>query len=122
MFVRRKNYELVLSRYELAASRADRAEQKLALLYGTAMRNGGLFKCLSECREAAMALMQPGAESTVMTMERLAFIDRRLSELLPLLTEEMTEGEKQRLNAMLESRSAERAYGPSYRLAQEESP
>ncbi|AOP97951.1 hypothetical protein [Enterobacter roggenkampii] len=122
MFVRRKNYELVLSRYELAASRADRAEQKLALLYGTAMGRDGLYKCLLECREAAMALMQPGAESAVKTMERLAFIDKRLSELLPLLTEEMTEGEKQRLNAMLESRSAERAYGPSYWLAQEESP
>lgn len=121
MFVSRKNYELVLSRYELAASRADRAEQKLALLYGTAMRNGGLLKCLSECREAAMALMQPGAESTVMTMARLAFIDRRLSELLPLLTEGMTEAEKQRWNAMHESRSAEMAYGPAYRLAKEES-
>lgn len=50
MFVSKKKYELVLSRYELAASRADQAEQVLAQLYGMALKYGGLYKCILECR------------------------------------------------------------------------
>lgn len=55
MFVNKKKYELVLARYELAASRADKAERVLAQLYGMALEYGELHKRILECREAAMA-------------------------------------------------------------------
>ncbi|WP_320705125.1 MULTISPECIES: hypothetical protein [Enterobacter] len=120
MFVSKKKYELVLGRYELAASRADRAERVLAQLYRTALNNGGLYKCILECREAAMAVTQPGRESTKLTTERLAFIDRRLSDLLPFLTQQMQDGERLMWNDMLESRSAAMAYDPERQLPEEE--
>ncbi|WP_320723656.1 hypothetical protein [Enterobacter sp. 146F3] len=120
MFVSKKKYELVLGRYELAASRADRAERVLAQLYRTALNNGGLYKCILECREAAMAVTQPGRESTKLTTERLAFIDRRLSDLLPFLTQQMQDGERLMWNDMVESRSAAMAYGPERQQPEEE--
>jgi len=120
MFVSKKKYELVLTRYELAASRADQTEQTLAQLYGMALKYGGLYKCILECREAAMAVAQPGRESAKLTIERLAFIDRRLSDLLPPLTQQMQDGERLMWDNMLVSRSAEMAYGPAYRLPEEE--
>ncbi|HAG1892198.1 TPA: hypothetical protein G8W59_004268 [Salmonella enterica] len=120
MFVNKKKYELVLARYEVAASRADLAEQTLAQLYGMALKYGGLYKCILECREAAMAVTQPGRESTTLTTQRLAFIDRRLSDLLPFLTQQMPDGERLMWNDMLVSRSTEIAYGPAYRLPEEE--
>jgi len=119
MFVSKKKYELVLGRCELAASRADRAERVLAQLYRTALNNGGLYKCILECREAAMAVTQPGRESTKLTTERLAFIDRRLSDLLPFLTQQMQDGERLMWNDMLESRSAAMAYDPERQLPEE---
>ncbi|MBC6558728.1 hypothetical protein GW721_22545 [Citrobacter braakii] len=120
MFVNKKKYELVLARYELAASRADQAEQILAQLYGMALKYGGLHKCILECREAAMAVTQPGRESTKLTAERLAFIDRRLSDLLPFLTQQIPDGERLMWNDMLASRSAAMAYGPAYPRTEEE--
>ncbi len=120
MFVNKKKYELVLARYELAASRADLAEQTLAQLYGMALKYGGLFKCILECREAAIAVTQPGRENTKLTTQRLAFIDRRLSDLLPFLTQQMPDGERLMWNDLLASRSTEIAYGPAYRLPEEE--
>lgn len=120
MFVSKKKYELVLSRYELAASRADQAEQVLAQLYGMALKYGGLYKCILECREAAMAVTQLGRESTKLTTERLAFIDRRLSDLLPFLTQQMPDGERLMWNDMLNGRSAAMAYGPELQQPEEE--
>lgn len=120
MFVSKKKYELVLSRYELAASRADQAEQVLAQLYGMALKYGGLYKCILECREAAMAVTQLGRESTKLTTERLAFIDRRLSDLLPFLTQQMPDGERLMWNYMLNGRSAAMAYGPELQQPEEE--
>lgn len=117
MFVRRKNYEIVMSRYELAASRADRAEKTLEQLHDMALKNGGLYRCIIECREAAMDVNQPGRESTELTMQRLAFIDRLLSELLPLLTERMEESEKQMWNDALESRTATMDYAAAHALS-----
>ncbi|EBX6688682.1 hypothetical protein DS275_20590 [Salmonella enterica subsp. salamae serovar Sofia] len=120
MFVNKKKYELVLARYELAASRANQAEQVLAQLYGMALKYGGLYKCILECREAAMAVNQPGRESTKLITERLAFIDRRLSDLLPFLTQQMQDGERLMWNDMLESRSAAMAYGLELQQPEEE--
>ncbi|ECC5824718.1 hypothetical protein U9E94_004297 [Salmonella enterica] len=120
MFVSKKKYQLVLTRYELAASRADQAELTLEQLYGMALENGGLHKCILECREAAMAVTQPGRESANLTRDRLAFIDRRLSDLLPLLTQQMPDRERLIWNDMLESRSAAMAYGPELQLPEEE--
>lgn len=120
MFVNNKKYELVLARYELAASRADLAEQTLAQLYGMALKNCGLYKCILECREAAIAVTQPGRESIKLTTERLAFIDRRLSDLLPFLTQHMPDGERLMWNDMLIGRSAAMAYGPVAQQPEEE--
>ncbi|EAX7332188.1 hypothetical protein BIX37_15645 [Salmonella enterica] len=120
MFVSKKKYELVLARYEMAASRADQAEQVLAQLYSMALKYGGLYKCILECREAAMAVTQHGRESTKLTMERLAFIDRRLSDLLPFLTQHMPDGERLMWNDMLIGRSAAMAYGPVAQQPEEE--
>lgn len=120
MFVSKKKYEFVLARYELAASRADQAEQLLAQLCGMALNYGGLHKCILECREAAMAVNQSGRESPKLTTERLAFIDRRLSDLLPLLAQQMPDGERLMWNDMLVRHSAVRAYGPGYRQPEEE--
>lgn len=120
MFVNKKKYELVLARYELAASRADLAEQTLAQLYDMALKYGGLYKCILECREAAMAVNQPGRESTKLITERLAFIDRRLSDLLPFLTQQMQDGKRLMWNDMLESRSAAMAYGLALQQPEEE--
>ncbi|MDW3573185.1 hypothetical protein N4235_20100 [Enterobacter asburiae] len=120
MFVSKKKYEFVLGRYELAASRADRAERILAQLYGMALKNGGLYRCILECREAAIAVTQPGRESTKLITERLAFIDRRLSELLPFLTQQIPDGERLMWNDMLESHSAAMAYGPECQQPEEE--
>lgn len=120
MFVSKKKYELVLARYEQVATRADLAERGLAELYGMALKNGGLHKCILECREAAMAVLQPGRESAYLTADRLAFIDRRLSDLLPFLTQQMPDGERLMWNDMLISRSAEMAYGPANRLPEED--
>lgn len=114
MFVSKKKYELVLVRYEQAASRADLAERLLAELYGMALKNGGLHKCILECREAAMAVLQPGCESAYLTADRLAFIDRRLSDLLPLMTKRIPDRERQMWNDALKSRPAEMAYGRTY--------
>ncbi|UAN24956.1 hypothetical protein KGP25_26395 (plasmid) [Enterobacter sp. JBIWA003] len=120
MFVNKKKYELVLARYELAASRADQAEQVLAQIYDITLKYGGLYKCILECRDAAMAVNQPGRESTKLTTERLAFIDRRLSELLPFLAQQIPEGERQMWNEALESRSAAMAYFPERQQPEEE--
>ncbi|QFI19888.1 hypothetical protein FR830_25045 (plasmid) [Klebsiella aerogenes] len=120
MFVNKKKYELVLARYEQAASRADLAEQTLATLYGVALKDGGLHKCILECREAAMAVTLPGRESIKLTTQRLAFIDRRLSDFLPLLVQQMPDGERQLWNDMLNSRSVEMAYGSTYLSPEEE--
>ncbi|EGA5952198.1 hypothetical protein H5325_004401 [Escherichia coli] len=120
MFVSKKKYELVLARYEMTASRADQAEQVLAQLYSMALKYGGLYKCILECREVAMAVTQPGRESTKLTMERLAFIDRRLSDLLPFLTQQMPDGERLMWNDMLIGRSAAMAYGPIAQQPEEE--
>lgn len=119
MFVNKKKYELVLARYELAASRADQAELVLAQLYGMALKYGGLYKCILECREAAMAVTQPGRESTKLTTERLAFIDRRLSDLLPFLTQQMPDGERLMWEDALKDRTAG-IYCPSYHSCQAE--
>ena len=120
MFVNKKKYELVLARYELPASRADQAEQVLAQLYGIALKYGGFYKCILECREAAMAVTQPGRESIKLTTERLALIDRRLSDLLPSLTQQMPDGERLMWNDMLESCSAAMAYGLEHQQPEEE--
>ncbi|MHC0026564.1 hypothetical protein [Enterobacter vonholyi] len=120
MFVKKKKYEFVLTRYEMAASRADQAEQLLAQLYDMALKYGGLYRCILECREAAMAVTQPGRESANLTRDRLAFIDRRLSDLLPFLTQQMQDRERQMWNDMLESRSAAMAYGPELQQPEEE--
>lgn len=120
MFVNKKKYELVLTRYEQAASRADQAELTLARLYGVVLKDGGLHKCILECREAAMAVTLPGRESIKLTTQRLAFIDRRLSDFLPLLVQQMPDGERQLWNDMLNSRSVEMAYGATYLSPEEE--
>ncbi|HAV1569277.1 TPA: hypothetical protein JG870_003418 [Enterobacter hormaechei subsp. steigerwaltii] len=120
MFVSKKKYELVLARYEMAASRADQAALTLAQCNSMALKYGGLYKCILECREAAMAVTQPGRESTTLTTERLAFIDRRLSDLLPFLTQQMPDGDRLMWDDMLNSRSAVMAYGPAYQFPEED--
>ncbi|EKA7107063.1 hypothetical protein OL205_000980 [Salmonella enterica] len=110
MFVSKKKYELVLTQYELAASRADLLERRFAELDGAVLKNGGPYKCILECREAAMALAAPGSEQAWLTLERLAFIDRWISGLLPDLTRQMPVRERRMWEEMLDIRSAEQAY------------
>ncbi|HHV3684726.1 TPA: hypothetical protein ACUJC3_004494, partial [Salmonella enterica] len=57
---------------------------------------------------------------TKLTTERLAFIDRRLSDLLPFLTQHMPDGERLMWNDMLIGRSAAMAYGPIAQQPEEE--
>lgn len=67
-----------------------------------------------------MALSSSGSEEVWLTMERLAFIDRRLSDLLPFLAQQMSDGERLMWSDMLESRSAAMAYGPELQQPEEE--
>ena len=117
MFVSNKKYEFVRGRYQLAASLAYRV---FAQIYGMALKNGGLYRCILECREAAMAVIQPARESTKLTTKGVAFIDRRSSELLPFLTQQMPDGKRLMWNEMLISRSAAMAYGPERQQKEEE--
>lgn len=119
MFVSKKKYALVLTCYELAASRADRAERQLAEIDGLAQRNGGLYKCILECREAAQALAESGSEAPRLTTDRLAFIDRFLSRLLPVLSRRMPDRERLMWEDALKDRTAG-IYGSSYRYCQPE--
>ncbi|EEU1357476.1 hypothetical protein V8319_004302 [Escherichia coli] len=121
MFVSKKKYDFMLERYEQAASRADLLEKQLAEIHGALTKNGGAYKCILECREVAMALSSSGSEEVWLTMERLAFIDRRLSDLLPFLAQQMSDGERLMWSDMLESRSAAMAYGPELQQPEEES-
>ncbi|EAX7089258.1 hypothetical protein BKE79_24310, partial [Salmonella enterica] len=86
MIVSKKKYDFLLDRYEQAASRADLLERQLAELNGAIDKYGTPYKCILECREAAMAVSTPGSEQVWLTLERLAFIDRWVSSLLPSLT------------------------------------
>ncbi|HEL7976690.1 TPA: hypothetical protein U0V61_004400 [Escherichia coli] len=120
MFVSKKKYELVLARYEQTASRADLLERQLAELNDALQKNGGPYRCILECREAAMALSSPGGEQVWLTQERLAFVDRWISSLLPALTRQMPVRERRMWEDMLDIRSAESAYGMAHRQSQEE--
>ena len=115
MFVNKKKFTLILERYGLVASRADQVPTQL---YVMALKYGGLYKCIPECREAAMAVTQQGRESTKLTMERLAFNDRRLSDLPSFRRQQMPEGERLMWNDMLISRSAAMAYGQERQLSE----
>lgn len=120
MFVSKKKYDFLLERYEQAASRADLLEKQLAEIHGALTKNGGAYKCILECREVAMALSSSGSEEVWLTMERLAFIDRWISGLLPALTRQMPARERRMWEEMLDIRSADHAYGMVHRQSQEE--
>lgn len=62
MIVSKKKYDFLLDRYEQAASRADLLERQLAELNGEMEKHGTPYKCILECREAAMAV--PAAMNT----------------------------------------------------------
>ncbi|HAE7714429.1 TPA_asm: hypothetical protein GND06_004270 [Salmonella enterica subsp. enterica] len=120
MFVSKKKYDFLLDRYEQAASRGDLLERQQADLNGVLQNNGGPYKCILECREAAMALSSPGSEEAWLTLERLAFVDRWISSLLPALTRQMPVRERRMWEEMLDIRSAEQAYGMVHRPSQGE--
>ncbi|EPT7520423.1 hypothetical protein ACVSHZ_004600 [Escherichia coli] len=120
MLVSKKKYDFLLARYEQAASRADLLERQQAELNGALQKNGGPFKCILECREAAMALSSSGREQVWLTLERLAFVDRWISGLLPVLRRQMSVWERRMWEEMLNIRSADRAYGMAHRPSQEE--
>lgn len=120
MFVSKKKYDFLLDRYEQAASRADQLERQQAELNGALQNNGGPYKCILECREAAMALSSPGSEVAWLTLERLAFVDRWISSLLPALTRQMPVRERRMWEEMLDIRSADHAYGLVHRPLQRE--
>lgn len=120
MFVSKKKYDFLLDRYEQAASRADLLERQQADLNGALQNNGGPYKCILECREAAMALSSPGSEEAWLTLERLAFVDRWISSLLPALTRQMPVRERRMWEEMLVIRSADHAYGMSHLPSQGE--
>ncbi|ECG4940276.1 hypothetical protein CB196_22380 [Salmonella enterica subsp. enterica serovar Concord] len=111
MIVSKKKYDFLLDRYEQAASRADLLERQLAELNGEMEKHGTPYKCILECREAAMAVSTPGSEPVWLTLERLAFIDRWVSALLPTLTRRMPDRERLMWEDMLKTRSADHAYG-----------
>ncbi|EET1116273.1 TPA: hypothetical protein JRT87_004309 [Escherichia coli] len=119
MFVSKKKYDFLLERYEQAASRADLLEKQLAELHGALTKNGGPYRCILECREAAMALSSPGSEEVWLTLERLAFVDRWISGLLPTLICRMPTRKRKMWEDMLDIRSAESAYGMAHRQSQE---
>ncbi|EEI7654583.1 hypothetical protein G7N87_003741, partial [Salmonella enterica] len=116
----KKKYDFLLDRYEQAASRGDLLERQQADLNGVLQNNGGPYKCILECREAAMALSSPGSEEAWLTLERLAFVDRWISSLLPALTRQMPVRERRMWEEMLDIRSAEQAYGMVHRPSQGE--
>ncbi|WNI84168.1 hypothetical protein [Citrobacter portucalensis] len=120
MFVSKKKYDFLLDRYEQAASRADQLERQQAELNGALQNNGGPYKCILECREAAMALSSPGSEEAWLTLERLVFVDRWISSLLPALTRQMPVRERRMWEEMLDIRSADHAYGLVHRPSQGE--
>lgn len=111
MIVSKKKYDFLLDRYEQAASRADLLERQLAELNGAMEKHGTPYKCILECREAALAVSTPGSEQVWLTLERLAFIDRWVSALLPSLTRRMSDRERLMWEDMLKTRSADHAYG-----------
>ncbi|EAA7680430.1 hypothetical protein LLH15_004249 [Salmonella enterica] len=117
MFVSKKKYDFLLDRYEQAASRADLLERQQAELNVALQNNGGPYKCILECREAAMVLSLSGREPTWQTLERLAFVDRWISGLLPALTRQISVREWQE---MLDICSADHAYGMSHLPSQGE--
>lgn len=58
-----------------------------------------------------MAVSTPGSEQAWLTLERLAFVDRWVSGLLPALTRRMPARERLMWEEMLKIRSAQSAYG-----------
>ncbi|EMB8803858.1 hypothetical protein ABDM34_004694 [Escherichia coli] len=120
MLVSKKKYDFLLARYEQAASRADLLERQQAELNSALQKNGGPFKCILECREAAIALSSSGSEQVWLTLERLTFVDRWISGLLPVLRRQMSVRERRMWEEMLDIRSADRAYGMAHRPSQEE--
>ncbi|AUM33867.1 hypothetical protein G5W58_003936 [Salmonella enterica subsp. enterica] len=120
MFVSKKKYDFLLDRYEQAASRADQLERQLAEMNVAMAKHGTPYKCILECREAAMAVSTPGSEEAWLTLERLAFVDRWISSLLPALTRQMPVRERRMWEEMLDIRSAEDAYGMVHRPSQGE--
>ncbi|MDX9500308.1 hypothetical protein SM438_21315 [Salmonella enterica] len=120
MLVSKKKYDFLLERYEQAVSRADLLEHQLAELNGTLEKNGGPYKCILECHEAAVAVSTPGSEPTWLTLERLAFVDRWVSSMLPSLTRRMPTRERLMWEEMLEIRSSQSAYGMAPRQSQGE--
>ncbi|ECG8516303.1 hypothetical protein DLR11_15030 [Salmonella enterica subsp. salamae] len=111
MIVSKKKYDFLLDRYEQAASRADLLERQLAELNGAMEKHGTPYKSILECREAAMAVSTPGSEQVWLTLERLAFIDRWASAMLPSLTRRMPDRERLMWEDMLKTRFADHAYG-----------
>ncbi|WP_323612685.1 hypothetical protein [Pectobacterium versatile] len=114
MFVSKKKYNLLLKEFELMSARTVLAELRLAEFHGLALKNGGIYKCIQECRQAAIAVAQPGSELADLTTERLAFIDKRLNDLLPAISEHIPDREKLMWDDMLVTHSAETAYGSVY--------
>lgn len=119
MFVSKKKYDFLLDRYEQAASRADLLEKELAELHGALTKNGGPYKCILECRQAAMALSSSVSEEEWLTMERLAFVDRWISGLLPTMICRMPVRNRKMWEDMLDIHSAESTYGMAHRQSQE---
>lgn len=66
-----------------------------------------------------MALSSPGSEEVWLTLERLAFVDRWISGLLPTLICRMPTRKRKMWEDMLDIRSAESAYGMAHRQSQE---
>ncbi|EFI5800642.1 TPA: hypothetical protein RXP34_004202 [Escherichia coli] len=120
MLVSKKKYDFLLARYEQAASRSDMLERQLAELSSVLQKNGGPYRCILECRQTAMALSSSGREEVWLTLERLAFVDRWISGLLPALTRQMPLRERRLWEEMLDIHSAESAYGMAHRQLQEE--
>ena len=67
-----------------------------------------------------MALSSSGSEQVWLTLERLAFVDRWISGLLPVLRRQMSVRERRMWEEMLDIRSADRAYGMAHRPSQED--
>ncbi|HAX5209991.1 TPA: hypothetical protein JZG45_004917 [Escherichia coli] len=120
MFVSKKKYDFLLERYEQAASRVDLLARQLAELHGALTKNGGPYRCIMECRQAAMAMSSSGSEPVWVTLDRLVFVDQWISGLLPNLICRIPAGERKMWEEMLDIHSAESACGMAHHHSQEE--
>lgn len=54
-----------------------------------------LMKCIQDSRQAALAITHPGTESTLLTLSRLAYIERLLNDIASTISGGLSERERQ---------------------------